>query len=391
MKLFRYLFGVVAALAAAIESFIKAQWAQYTAFGQFLLVLALAAICVDAAISYEYGVSMTTLHGLGFALVAIAFAILPDVASMEYSKGKRAAAFWVGLACVPLGVVGYQSHIGYGAGVRSGDIQQARVTNAKYDGGQMLVAKTEGRIGELKAEFASLNSEMDKLVATKVNGWSVETRPASPAALDGMIAAKTLERDNEAKRKYCGGKCEARTNELAHMQNLRALAVKIERNQTAYDAAQAELVALTKEAGTMAYESSTVVNQNGAFAKLWKVANGAAPADAIKADEVTAEFINIMTAGSGALAFMMLAPLLMFAAGRNRRPDFLGLWTGGHEAASPAHATSSVLSECSAPVRAVTVPATALAAVEARRQRIAAKVVGMRQSRIDGGLITAAA
>lgn len=328
--------SLVVDTARGVRDFIAAKWGEYTPHGQFMFVLAIAALTVDAAISYQYGVSMTTLHGIGFALVAIAFAVLPDQASIEWQKGKKNAAFWIGAACVPLGVVAYQSHIGYGSGVRSGDVQQTAVQNARYDGGQMLVTKTEERIGELRTEFASLNSEMDKLVATKVNGWSVDTRPASPKALDGMISAKELEQEREG-RTGKGPRYQDRTNELAHLQNLRALAVKIERNQAAYDAAQAELVALTKEAGSIQYTSSTVVNQNGAFAKLWKVANGAAPAEAIKADAVTSEFINIITAGSGALAFMMLAPLLMFAAGRNRRV----VPAAEHEAILPDHDVSN--------------------------------------------------
>lgn len=383
----KYLFG-------AVGRFLTTQWAQYTPFGQFLFVLALIAIAVDAAIAYEYGISMTWLHGMGFALVAITFAILPDVASMEWSKGKKTSAFWIAVACIPIGAVAYQSHIGYGAGVRMGDIQQATVQNARYDDGRENVEDLKRRIAFFEDRSKQLDAEMDKLVNQRVGGWAIQFRPAAPDALDGLIAAKTLERDNEAKRGGCGPICEQRTNELAHLQALKAIAVKIARNNDQHTAVLNGLAKARSEAADIQYDSSTVVNQNGVFAKLFKVAMGSAPEEAIVADRVTAEFVNIMVAGSGALAFMILAPLLMFSAGRNRRPDFLAQWTNPDfdPEPPPAARMTPPAAPAPAPVRhAIAVPQGSLAAVQARREAIAQKVIAMRQSRIDGGLITKAA
>lgn len=301
-----------------IGAFIKAKWNEYTPHGQFLFILALCAIAIDASISYEYGVSMTTLHGLGFALVAIACAVLPDQASLDWSRGKKGPALTLAALCLPLGIVAYQSHIGYGASVRVGDMQQTGMINARYDGGQMLVTSQKSEIDRLQKKAAVLDAAMDKLVNTKIGGWSVSVRPSSPEALDETIAAKVLEQEREG-RTGKGPRYQMRTDELAHLRSLRATAVEIAENQDAYAKAQQQLVALTKDAGSMQYESSTVVNQNGVFAKLFKVINGAAPEEAIKADTVTQEFVNILMAGAGAAAFMILAPALMFAAGRNRR------------------------------------------------------------------------
>jgi hypothetical protein len=84
-----------------------------------LLFFALIATAVDAGISYQYGVSMTGLHGWGFALLAIGMAIFPELAIRAMKDGNKAGAATIAAGLVILTPVAYQSHIGYGAGVRS--------------------------------------------------------------------------------------------------------------------------------------------------------------------------------------------------------------------------------------------------------------------------------
>lgn len=363
----------------AIGGFIVSQWHQYTAFGQFLFILALAAISVDAAISFEYGYSMTLWHGAGFALVAIAFAVLPDAASMEWSKGKRAGAAFIGLACIPLGVVGYQSHVGYGSGVRLGDMQQTGFHQAKYE------AVSDG----LKSERANLDMWRQQLADLKKRNAELLERNhgfaivVDPIAVKEQIAAADKAIALETARGGCKAKCQALMEKKAELLSRKASLEQENDLTSRIEATQRLVDGKAKAVADTGVKPSTVVNQNEAFARLWKVYNGAKPEDAIKADAVTAQFVNIAITGAGSLAFMLLAPLLTFAAGRNRKPEFLGFGFHGSAPATPAASTGSV--------PAITVPASALATVQARRDRIASKLVGMRQSRIDGHLITAAA
>lgn len=362
----------------AIGGFIVSQWRQYTAFGQFLFILALAAISVDAAISFEYGYSMTLWHGAGFALVAIAFAVLPDAASMEWSKGKKAGAAFIGLACVPLGAVAYQSHVGYGSGVRLGDMQLTAVQNARYDSAIDGVADEKKNVGMWQSRLADLEKQLADSA-----GWSTTV---APHGLNGEVA--NMEGDRIYKRsKECANvtlpDSRAFCDKLAGLRSRAAAATEAVGLREKIDATNRKLAQAREKAATTDVKPSTVVNQNEAFARLWKVYNGAKPEDAIKSDAVTAQFVNIAITGAGSLAFMLLAPLLTFAAGRNRKPEYLGFGFHGSAPATPAASTGSV--------QAITVPTSALATVQARRDRIASKLVGMRQSRIDGHLITAAA
>ena len=91
-QLFKAIPRGIAAVIIGIGTFMKNQWNQYTDFGQFLWILALFAMAVDAGIAYEFGSTLSYLHAGGFALVALAFCILPDVASMEFRKGNKAIA-----------------------------------------------------------------------------------------------------------------------------------------------------------------------------------------------------------------------------------------------------------------------------------------------------------
>ncbi len=301
-----------------IKKFLSSQWAQYTPFGQFLFVLALAATVVDAGVAYKYGTSMTFLHGVGFALMACAFAVLLDVAGIEWAKRKFTASLSIAGVWLVLGLVLYQSHIGYGAGVRVTDMQQTVAHNTMREDGRKSLADMEAKIKLLEDNRVRLDADMAKLVAINVGSWSVAVAPASPEALDGMIAAKKLEAENEKNRKGCKAKCEARNQELAHLEALRATAVKIDENHKQHTATIKALADARTSAGRVMYASSTVVNQNDTFAQLWNAAIGLEPEKAINPTDTMRRFVNIFTSGTTALGFLILAPILMFAAGRNR-------------------------------------------------------------------------
>lgn len=83
-------------------------------------------------------------------------------------------------------------------------------------------------------------SRLEKRISAIQQQTSWKTDYLAPSAYDALIASATLARDNEAKRKYCGRKCEAKTAELAELQANKA-------NAERRLALKAEMVQLEKE------------------------------------------------------------------------------------------------------------------------------------------------
>jgi hypothetical protein len=304
-------------LATAVRGY----YDTFSPLGKFWLTLGIAALIVDAAISFKYGISQSTLHGLGFALVAIFFALVPDQAYTEIEKRRYASGITLGLLCVPIGVIAYYSHLGYGASLRVGSIQQTGVSNAKFEDKVDNTKKLNDKIAFLEQRRANLDAEMNALVGTKVGGWAVTVRPSSAAELQGAIDAKTLERDQEAKRGGCKGRCLARQQELGHLQALQAKAKEIETNESQHVATLNALASARTEVAATEYTSDSVTNQTNVAAQIYLAFTGEDPAKAIKPDTVVASFVNLFIAGGGALAFMLMAPIGFFIAGRNRLPE----------------------------------------------------------------------
>lgn len=305
-------------------------WQSYTTKGKIWLILALVAVIVDAKLCFEYGVKQTTWHGVGFAVVALFFSQLPDGAYEEFEKGNKASGILLALLCIPLGAVAYQSHIGFGAGVRMSDIKKANLQQARYDDGRDSVGELKAKVKLFEDTAKRLDSDMAKLVDMKVgiDGWTVTTAPASPEALDGQIAAKQLEVANESKRNGCKSKCEARTNELAHLQALRATAVKIAENQTQH-AATIEALAKTRgKSETTEAGMSSVAMQTEANTQLFGVLRAAYTGEpleaAMKTTEQSSRLASLLITALGSFAFMIMAPIGFFMANRNKRREASG-------------------------------------------------------------------
>ena len=103
ITIFRFVINLIAEFIIGSVNFFKTQWAQYNALGQFLFILALAAIVIDASIAAQYGRSMSSLHAAGFAIVAICFCVLPDAAATEFRKRNIGGAIALGVACIQVG------------------------------------------------------------------------------------------------------------------------------------------------------------------------------------------------------------------------------------------------------------------------------------------------
>lgn len=283
-------------------------YAGYSSIGKFWLTLGIAALIVDAAISYQYGVTLTRLHGFGFALVAIFFALLPDAAYSEFESRRVGSGIAMAALCVPLGMVAFYSHLGYGAGVRLGDMQQTGVHNAKFEDTRESLKSDKTNIELWRKQLAELLEQ---------NAWAASVKAD---AMRSQVATWDKAIENETKRGGCKSKCEAKMRERDALNERIGKIEQVEDLNKRIEATQRIIDGKTKEASIATYESSSVVNQTNVAAQLYKALFTDAKAeDAINPDAVTASFTNIFIAGGGSLAFMIMAPVGFFLAGRYRK------------------------------------------------------------------------
>lgn len=284
----------------------KAWFSCFTTTGKVWLTLGLVALVVDAAISYSYGISLTFWHAAGFALVAVFFALLPDAAYSEIEHRRIASGLALSALCVPLGMVAFYSHLGYGAGVRMGDMQQTGVQNTKHSDARKQVEDNE-------ANLKMWREHLDKLTAE--NPWAATVNP------DGLKEqAATLGQtvDAERARGGCGPKCMGFMKTKADLEARIGVAEQASKLASQIEATQRKVDQYREASANVAYTSSAVVNQNNVAAQLFLAFTGAEPDKAIDPDSVTTSFTSIFIAGGGSLAFMIMAPVGFFVAGRNR-------------------------------------------------------------------------
>lgn len=306
-------------LPFAVADFLKSQWNQYAPIGQMLWLLALVAIGVDAGISYEFGSELSLLHAVGFALVAIAYCILPDVASLEWTKGHKKASGCIAVACIPLGMVAFATHVGYSASIRVGDMQQSSVQNAVHSDTRKAVADAEERIKFFEERIATLKSS---------NPW---VTTVSAEGLKGKIPAIEEAIAQESRRGGCGPKCLNLKQELAGVMEQIGVAQQLGSHEQMLAAAHRGLAKARGTAADTKFVSSAAANHNDTLFKAINLAMTGDFAEAVSMTEREATNTGIM--GMSSIAFLLLAPLFYFAAGLNRRPDVLSSWINGEDAA----------------------------------------------------------
>lgn len=310
----------IACLIVGVGSFLSTQWKQYTPFGQMLWILAVFAIGVDSGISYEFGSTLSSLHAVGFGLVALAFCILPDVAAMEFRKGKKTTAGWIGIACIPLGFVALLTHVGYSASIRVGDMQQSDVSNIKYEDTRNAVKDAEGKIKFFTERIAALKDSNPWITTVSADGLKAQ----SPALEEAI--------SQETRRGGCGPKCLVLKKQLADVMERAGKAEELAKHESMLLAAQTGLDKARATAKATNFVSSTAVNHTDTLYKALSLVRFQ-PVENVTTGEREATNTGIM--GLSSLAFLLLAPLFYMAAGLNRRPGVLDAWIFG-EKASPA-------------------------------------------------------
>ena len=299
------------------DRFIKAMLGNLDSTGLMWARVGLVVLIVAAAMSWGFGAEVSWKHAAFLACLTFVAAFGPEAAHRAFTSGKTTAGIVIALVCAPLLLIEFYSHAGYTAGLRGHNIETASVQNVRYDDGRNTVVDLRAKAAEYEARLKRLDAEMAALVNTKVSGWAVSVRPSSPEELDGQIAAKQLEVDNEAKRTRCGPKCEARTNELAHLKALRAKAVEIATNSALHAATLSSLAEARNTSANIRHTSSPVVHQNQFLAKaVTLVSTGSLePTPQVQAAAEQSANLAMAIAGTGLPAFCL------FIAGLYRRPD----------------------------------------------------------------------
>ena len=223
----------------------------------------------DMKLSGQFGATISANMEVIAMGISLASGILLVLAAYHYFKGVK----WIGQGLAAVWLIAFGFNVYSNMGVATSDRQQ-NIVNADFandtrgdkiktrDEMQKKLAFFEGRRAKLEDQMATLSEK-------QVGGWSITVTPGqSPDSFDGMIQAKTLERDNESKRGGCGPKCEARTNELAHLQSLRALAVSLKDNKEQHAATLKVLDKTRKDIAATPPGHSTVKAQSSLHALI---------------------------------------------------------------------------------------------------------------------------
>ena len=280
---------------------------QYTPLGQLFLFMGCAALVVDAGMSYAFGISMSRWHAIGFALCAFFLAFLPDAAYREHEHGRRGTAAILGLLCVPLGIVAYYTHVGYTVGQRVMDSEGASVQNVKYEDTRDSVE--EGKRSLKVAEQALKDLET-------ANAWApTVTATALRAQLDSANKAVEL----EGSRGGCKTRCLALMKERDGLNARVAILEQRDELNKRIEHARNWVKTARDQAGGVTKKVSQATNQNKFVSQLVLAYAGADTEAALNPDASTQNFVQIFISAMVALVGIIMAPVGMFVAGRNRK------------------------------------------------------------------------
>lgn len=327
---FRYAVIALVLTARFIIGFVSNQWHSYNPLGQFVFTISLFAITVDAAVAFQYGVGMSKLHGWGFAIVAIAFCILPDIAIEAARARKWIASAGIALGCAFLGLVALQSHLGYGGGIRLKEMQQTGFQHAKATDVRKSVESEEKNLAAWRKTLETKQGELASL--KEAAGWvtSIDA-PSLEAELATLRERMAAEEKGQRGRKAGKGKefeglqnqANAVGKRLDSVKRFNTLSDEIKGLETDIKTTQAIVDRKMTKVAETGFESNVIVNQNDIAAALVNFMYGVDPEQAIKPTEVQRVVANTLITGFNSLGFLICAPLLQIAAGLNRRRNLM--------------------------------------------------------------------
>ena len=288
-----------------MKAIVREMFGELSLWGKFWLTIGLGTLAAAAAMSWDFGSSVSFKHALFLALLSIVTAFAPEAAYRQGKLGAKGPAIAIAIICAPMFIIEFYSHAGFTAGLRGHNITDAKVANVKYAGAQEAVTEDKTNLEMWRKRLTALESE---------HAWSASV---TAEALRAQLASANLAIEQEAKRGGCGPKCLARTKERDDLATKIALAEEKADLTKKIEATKAVLAKARDKADVTEYKHSSVDHQNQFLAKAVALIGSGSLEPSDLTSEAAQQSVNLAMAiaGTGLPAFAL------FIAGLYRRPE----------------------------------------------------------------------
>ena len=293
------------ALTSRFESFITAMLGNLTPTGRVWARVGIVVLIVAAAMSWDFGSSVSLKHAAFLAALTFVAAFGPEAAYKAWEQRKYGSAIAIAIICAPLLVIEFYSHAGYTAGLRGSNVETAVVQNTKFDARQDEIKEGRASLAMWERRLAELESQ---------NAW-VTTVTAD--ALRAQLASANLAIEQEAAKGGCKARCLARTKERDELAAKIALAEEKSTLTKNIEATKRVLAEARDKAAVTEHKSSSVVHQNQFLARAVALVGyqSLEPSKTIETATEQSASIMMALAGTGLPAFCL------FVAGLYRREE----------------------------------------------------------------------
>ena len=288
-----------------MRKIIREMFGEMSLWGKFWLTIGLGTLAAAAAMSWDFGSSVSIKHALFLALLSVVTAFAPEAAYRQWKLGAKGVAIAIAIVCAPLFIIEFYTHAGFTAGLRGHNIVDAKVANVKYAGAQEAVSEDKTNLEMWRKRLAALETE---------HAW---TASVTAEALRAQLANANLAIDLESKRGGCKSKCLARTKERDDIATKIALAEEKADLTGKIEATKRVLAQTREKAATTEYKHSSVDHQNQFLAKAVALIS----AGSLEPSELTSEAAQQSVNLAMAIAGTGLPAFALFIAGLYRREE----------------------------------------------------------------------
>lgn len=216
---------------------------------QVLLILGIVGLCIAARMTWKFGSTMTTEHGLllvGVTLLAgVIFAAREIMVNQRDSIGSYVAL----VAGALFLTVELFSHIGYTVGMRTNVNESAEVQNTRYDDTRDVLKTSRETLASTKQRLTTIETQ---------HPWLMSTTAAS---LQALIPSANKAIELETARGGCKTVCKQRMDEKGELLKRIALAEEAEGARRLIMEGQTTLASVSDKSAKTAKGDSTVRNQ----------------------------------------------------------------------------------------------------------------------------------
>jgi hypothetical protein len=239
------------------------------------IALGVAGTLASCYMTWRFGSSISTVHGIGLVLVTIFAAfVFPAKKMLEDSGASKATVrslAVVGAFAICLEFIG---DLGYTFGMRDKQIVESGAQQVTWKSAQASVAETKSQL------------EAEKKALEKMKAAYEWAGTVSASAERTKLAILQKEIDLEAARGGCKAKCAARMKEKQETEEKIAYAEDMNGVKARIVKLDADLKALETKAAATGVGHSTVAAQTNALAKGFKLVATGGSAEALSPDTV---------------------------------------------------------------------------------------------------------